>query len=342
MRWLRRIVQRLRESGQEHDHALPSGVGTLAAGNPDSETPEAFGRTASFVALLSSTTRVRVWDSGEESRQAPHVLAEVVDPAALDRLRAILERVVSANSHRMSYAAVVLELVAADASRLASIDVLDSARVRWTGWDCDAQVDPAILEWLDEHGVRGPLASYREVQAMYAAWRRWHAAAPRCLREMPASSLHKALERRDLAPVMAALAADYPHPRALHLALLQWFGSGVGSWAEYPEYELFAELVLRACGVEAVCANIAAAELNVLQIEGAARLFVDANSPTKLPWRFLPGYRKVSRPQPTALVALPAELQARLVRHCVASEDADKRARAQALVVAGTSSDGGR
>ncbi|MBZ5712987.1 hypothetical protein [Nannocystis pusilla] len=153
MRWLRLFVQRLR--------GLPAASDQQIGGAAE----------VSFTTLLSLTTRVRVWHDGAngENRQDFRVHAVVEAPEPLERLRALLRAVETTGSLRMSCAAAVLELLAADGRRLATIDVLDSARVRWSGWESDRQADVELLRWLATHGVSGPLD----------AWLRWRSRASR-------------------------------------------------------------------------------------------------------------------------------------------------------------------
>lgn len=78
-----------------------------------------------------------------------------------------------------------------------------------------------------------------------------------------------------LAPFHAALDKELPSPDNQILALLSWYGSGLGPWSGYPIEEGFAALLLSDYPIAQIIHVITAQPLTSAEAEGAARYLAD-------------------------------------------------------------------
>ncbi len=150
----------------------------LTTTNPDDVTRLLTGTTPSQTAmdaLLARTIRVRVWSGGDVDEVASdaRLLADIVDQAAVDRLRSQLY-LHGPDSSPAANRGPVLELSGDDDERVALV-VLDGGRtLRWRGLATAPQrYGDALNRWLRDHAVPGP---YAEMMAYAMAYKRMLAA----------------------------------------------------------------------------------------------------------------------------------------------------------------------
>ena len=275
-------------------------------------------------ALLTETTRVRVWSGGAEDDLLPDAqcLADIDLPAALALFRALLVlagRAPQAPSTR----GPTLELLSAAGERVALLVLGRGQALRWKGLaDGWQHYDDGLNGWLEDHGVVQPRAEYfadiRDHKRWLAASDDWYDATPAELSAIVCNDLYAACARGDLRPALAALAMARPKVIDQMRALLRWFGSGVSTWNDFPAYELCAEVLLRTFPWDALLAVVAADTLDDRQLDGATRLLVAAeHAPVFPPWT--PRLRIV-RPPSVAPIAVPVAAYVRIVAHCRSSE----------------------
>jgi hypothetical protein len=187
--------------------------------------------------------------------------------------------------------------------------------VRCNLWPSDAPlVDAeAFLKWFDERNIPGPREEYVAGLERDKKWqsdeRKWIDAMPEALK--PLWPTAKRSFNPDLAPLREALAKQIPERDARILALFSWFGCGEGPWSGFPSYESVAEKLLLGFPSAELLAAVEGKELTATQTEGVARLFAGNDFPSD------------------DLRLLSADLRARLLRHSLATGDADKRGRAR-------------
>jgi hypothetical protein len=190
--------------------------------------------------------------------------------------------------------------------------------MRWKGpwsWSDVAFADPeGFMAWLADHGVTLYLDMEAEAQARQreqeAQRTRWLAATPACLRERL-----DALEGGALggpAPGSPRVQAAITELRAtgdtsaVVIALLRWFGSGVGVWSGYPTYESVPEALLVTLGTSQILEGITGRELDAATLSGLARYFGS--------WE----HRKERRAE---MRSVPEALRDKLVAHVRANFD---------------------
>jgi hypothetical protein len=117
-----------------------------------------------------------------------------------------------------------------------------------------------------------------------------------------------------MAPFQTALANEFPSSGDQILALLSWYGSGLGPWSGYPSYESFAAYLLDTYPITAIIGATTAQPLTPAQEEGAARyLAADIN---------IYGDTQAAR-------MLPASLKQEFINRALESGDQDKILRAE-------------
>lgn len=224
--------------------------------------------------LLTKTTRVRVLAGGVAHDRAlgNQVLLECTDKAALVHFRAALT--IIDNAPAIHYAGVgdqAIELYAGT-MLLATFGLHHGHSVRWATWAYDAILRDGgvLLGWLAAQGVTEPLEQWQNNQ-LQSAIRRWRAAMPSCLQPF-----WSRMERCEVpvTEVRSTLIRAIPDASTRILALLTWFGSGVGLWSYYPQYEQIAEALLCAEQTEVLITTLEtnASSLTAAQIDGTARL----------------------------------------------------------------------
>ena len=203
----------------------------------------------------------------------------------------------------------------ADGEKIGQITNHHARMVRCCRWKSDARlVDAeAFLKWFDDRNIPGPREEYQagleRDKERQVHERKWVDGMPEALRPLwPRASLS------NLAPLRRALAEQIPEKKVRILALFSWYGSGAGPWSGYTSYENIAQEMLLDYSTSELLAAIGREELTERQTEGVARLFGG--------WTF-------SVVRPDDLRSLPADLRARLLEHCLASADEDKRGRAR-------------
>jgi hypothetical protein len=255
----------------------------------------------------------------ESPRQGAKVLFESAERRDLDALKSAL-KVESPEQflHCMCDGTPALVLFA-KGEKIGQITNHHAKLIRCSLWKSDATlVDAeALLKWFDDRKVPGPRKEYelglKLQKEANEAERKWLAAMPPALRPHWATSKRSIPFEPDLAPLRKALEAQVADKNERILALFSWYGSGRGPWSGFPAYEDIAEKLLLDYRTPELLAAVEGKELNRTQIEGVARLFGG--------WTF-------SQHRPNDLKLLPPKLKTQLLKHSQASDDEDKRARA--------------
>lgn len=149
---------------------------------------------------------------------------------------------------------------------------------------------------------------------------RWRSGAPPCVQALPEETWMECesdgtAEAERLRPVVERA---YPRAEARALALLTWYGSGLGPWTGAPAYESVAARLLVAVPRDALLAALAgAAELSTEQLEGASRFFA---------------MERWLRRSSAAAPRLPDALRLRLWAHMQAASRLENHVRARAVL----------
>jgi hypothetical protein len=117
-----------------------------------------------------------------------------------------------------------------------------------------------------------------------------------------------------MAPFLTTLVHDYPATDDQILALLSWYGSGLGPWSGFPSYEEFASHLLDTYPVSEIIDAITTRPLTPAESEGAAR--------------YLAGDIRLYGDAPASQL-LPASLKQEFIARALASGDQDKILRAE-------------
>jgi hypothetical protein len=146
------------------------------------------------------------------------------------------------------------------------------------------------------------------MQAQYAQdqadRRRWVAAMPSSVRIIGDGDWTTE-HGPDLQRLERALAGEFPQRPARILALLGWYGSGVGRWSGYPVYEELPDQLLHHYPTREIIQAMQSASLTEAQTEGAARFLADYN-----------------RPRSSELASMPQALRSRLLTQALKTKDA--------------------
>ncbi|HSF81475.1 MAG TPA: hypothetical protein VLA49_09590 [Anaerolineales bacterium] len=292
--------------------------------------------------LIEKVTRARILAGGVSQGKAlgDEVLLDVADPQAVIALRECLTIVEDERTfgHCMCLGDQALELYAGE-QLAATIGLHHGRSIRWEAWKYDALLKDGLrlLAWMAEQGLTSPLEAFQEAQlreyVQRQALARWQQAMPACLypfaEQMLATSggmasfiplAHQGQPGRieevtaKLAPLLEVLAVAYPQVEARILALLQWYGSGLGPWSGFPAYESVAEGLLLAFPLDQLLAALTHPQLAPAQLEGAARFFA--------------GY-DFSKYRAAEIKLLPADLKQQLLEHSFKTEDDDRIQRAK-------------
>jgi hypothetical protein len=146
----------------------------------------------------------------------------------------------------------------------------------------------------------------RRAEEYRRAEMRWHRAMPECL--VPFLDRMELPSRQDdMGPVQDALRSAYPDRHERILAVLKWYGSGMGPWSGYPAYEGYAERILDTFVRSHIVRALQRRWVTAAHLEGAARYFACSASSD----------RGADAPIPPAVGRL-------LLEHCRAGGDEDK------------------
>jgi len=300
---------------------------------------------AALTAMLDRTASVRVL-AGGISRGTPvgdHVLLTIDGTGDLEELFETLEVIDGSSGHCMCLGDPTLELRGLDGARIAALGVHHGQGIRWSGWKDDARLLDGVrlLEWLDAHGVDGPLAAHREAEragrARQAAWQRWQSRMPEPLRAWSPERWQAMVQRNDVRDALDALSSSHADDLDTIKALFDWFGAGHGPWTAFPSYEQLPELLLLAFPLDALVRAAEDPGLSDDGLEGAARLFAghvmatggSANHPplSAMLVRDQAIFVPARKAQPLDVV--PRTLLTRLRRYATRFDDEDKIARAR-------------
>jgi hypothetical protein len=301
-------------------------VSTLAAGlallvamslAPAAPPPDADDvRPADLAQLIDKADKVVVLES---PRQGAKVLFESAARSDLDALKSALKvQRPERPLHCMCDGTPALALYA-KGEKIGQITNHHAKLIRCNLWKSDATLADAeaLLKWFDERKVAGPRKEYelglKLQKEAGEAEKKWLAAMPPALQPHWAAVKQSGPFVPDLAPLRKALEAQVSNKGERVLALFAWYGSGRGPWSGFPAYEAVAEKMLLDYPTPDLLAAVAGKELSPAQTEGVARLFGG--------WTF-------SQLRPDDLKQLPPKLKAQLLKHAQASDDEDKRARA--------------
>lgn len=311
--------------------------------------------------LFGKVTRARVLDGGVLKGKAlgSGVLLEVSDADELASLRGRMSIIEDRNTfcHCLCLGDQALEFYAGR-RRKAIIGLHHGRSLRWDGyWRYDALLSDGrgLLNWLADRGVEGPLAAYEESERRAEEYRQatlnWRRSMPRCLRpfwdsgemqvpDVTAFVTYQELQKsspgapaadsnNSLAPLLKALAREYPDETARLLALFQWFGSGEGKWSGFPSYESVAEMLLLTFPTGRLVAALTAGPLTGEHMSGGP-LTGGPLTPAHLEGaaRYFSGYWFNTSKQEDA-AEVPPELKKKLFSHCLESSDQYKLRRAQ-------------
>jgi len=180
-------------------------------------------------------------------------------------------------------------------------------------WDSNARLlnPEKWLKWFDDRKIARPMtdAELQKFQEQDERNRkRWISAMPKGLEAIWKDSLGPFGEVNTVA-LAKALSESIPRNEDQILALLRWFGSGVGPWSQFPSYELAAEKLLLEYPIAEIVSAIENKNLSPEQIEGAARLLAG------------PGF---SRKYPKGLEQVPDNLKRSLWDHVKNTGDEEK------------------
>jgi hypothetical protein len=205
---------------------------------------------------------------------------------------------------------------------LLSITSHDAELISCSMWESDALVSDAepLLKWFDERRIDGPRKEYerqkKETARFAKAVKRWQEEMPSSLKPYWSKMSESGSDAMliDKKPLLAALSKEYPSPSARILALLGWYGSGMGPWSGYPAYEGVAEELLLTYSTPELLLAVETHSLNEKQTQGAARLFGG--------WTF-------NNRRPDDRCLLSADLKAKLLAAAIKSGEKDNVDRAQ-------------
>jgi hypothetical protein len=295
--------------------------------------------------MLNKVTRVRMLEGGVSGDKplGEKALLDVADSesiAALCDCLAIVEDR-STFGHCMCLGDYALQFYAGRRI-IATIGLHHGRSIRWNAWKHDALLRDGrrLLTWLADQGAAAPLETYeqdlRRAEEYRQAALRWQQAMPACLRPywdwmrvhggdmvtfVPASLEGQDRPRQvedatgEVTQLLHALEAEHPEPESRILALLKWYGSGMGPWSGFPSYEIVAERLLLEFATEQLVTALACHPLASAHLEGAAR--------------YLCGYQ-FNTYKPGETQQIPQELRERLLTHSLGSSDEDRIRRAKA------------
>jgi hypothetical protein len=264
---------------------------------------------ADLDAVVSGATSAVV-----RSVPAPNVWYETQDPADLDSLRDALRVGDGEMSHCVCHGTALFEF-GRDGERLGIVTLHHGKSLRWDPFFFNAPLAESdrILDWLTARGMTELIREREGMPLPSSARERWHAALPHALDSRWPSMSQSAgqVTWPEEAELMARAYAD-PVERAR--ILLEWFGHGEGPWSGYPVYEDVPEWCLLQLPLDVILDAAQTRPQTSSLREGTARLFAGLHFATQ---------RRAD------LKRIPTELKRTLLEHAVASQDENKRRRAQ-------------
>ena len=302
----------------------------------------------SLNAMLNRVTRVRMLDGGVSGDRplGEDVLLDVADSESIEMLRdslAIVEER-STFGHCMCLGDYALQFYAGRRN-IATIGLHHGRSIRWNAWKYDALLRDGqrLLTWLADQGAAAPLEAYEQDRRRAEEYRqaaiRWRQAMPACLQPywdqmrvsadgmvsfIPVSQRGEEGQQSqvedptgEVALLLDALEAEYPEPESRILALLKWYGCGMGPWSGFPSYEIVAERLLLVFPTDQLVTALTRYPLTPVHLEGAARYFC--------------GYQ-FNTYKPGEVQQIPQELKERLLTHSLKSSDEDRARRAKAAL----------
>ncbi|MCD5310489.1 hypothetical protein [Kineosporia babensis] len=268
--------------------------------------------------LVSSARLVRLSEVAQEG--AGTVEVDLSDPAERSSLRTALAIEGLSDFACMCMGDVRFELMDGAGRSLGSVSLHHGTTLRYEPFETDAVLvdGPALLSWLDRHGMPGPLRYVEQHQARQQVWAEqeadWVMAVPPALtgltdQMLAASRDGVMLSGERLGNVQAKLKQTYPDVVEGVLDLLAWHAAGSGRYSGYPLHEGIPELLLREVPIAHIITALQHPQAAAPHFAGAARHLIG--------WK--------SRPQQTRDIAqLPRELSERL--RSAAPADAQERA----------------
>ncbi|NMO17036.1 hypothetical protein HPC49_30205 [Pyxidicoccus fallax] len=252
-------------------------------------------------------------------KPTPGLPLDVRDTAAVAALRTCLAiREDAEGFHCMCIGDFALELHD-EQNLLAVLTMHHGVSIRWDRWTWDAALKdgPRLLDWFASVGLTKPREDAQEHrragEEAAAAEERWLAAMPACLRPLwriePGTGMVE-----DVGALRAPLAEAFPDVKMRILELFRWFGSGKGPWSGYPSYEGAAKTLLLDYPIPVLLSALEGRELSASELEGAARLFASG---------------EFGRQGRQERHLIPKALREQMLAQALASQDKDKRIRAQ-------------
>lgn len=268
--------------------------------------------------LIRSADRVVVTNGSDGEQQ---VLFESKDPRDIEELSAALKLEIP-KEWRLAVCADPTITLFSKGKEIARIGDVGGREVKTSVWSGNAVIgdQEKWLRWFDERGisvVRKERDHAIKTEKQYAADEaRWYAAMPRGAKEPFEKQLgyFSLPSFKDTSLMKAALEREYSEKGSRIRAVLQWYGSGAGSWSGYPAYEQIAGAFLFEFSTKEIIEALNFKEISAEHVEGAARHFAS--------WDF-----HERRPEDLKLIA--DSLRQRLLTHSLKSADEDKRERAK-------------
>ncbi|MBQ0896987.1 hypothetical protein KBX37_28520 [Micromonospora sp. U56] len=277
--------------------------------------------------VLRSAARVRVTDGGVSGVRVlgEDVLLEVAEPAAVRQLIRALAVEQTTDGYCMCHGDLAFEFFDRSGRLTAAVGFHHANYLRWSGWDGDAMLRDggAVLRWLAEQGVEGPLVQEEQRQwerhEQRLAEQRWRAAAPASVRDLldvavDAGSTDGLLPEGIHRLVAQRVEEAIPDPVERAGVMLAWYGSGTGRCSGFPVHEGLPEPALAETPIAHLVRALQAYPTDARIDAGAVR--------------HLCGW-KTRKHQARDIAKVPAELRVRLLTAARESGDDDKRRRAE-------------
>ena len=225
--------------------------------------------------------------SGRDGDQLERALL-IVDQSDLASLREAMRLAAGPGPHCMCSGD--MELTITGEGVFERITLHHGYTLRWPGaWEwCDvALADPdAFAKWLAERGVSRYLDEHAQRSSEHARRQveveRWITAVSAPIRTRVAALIDadyfalQAPAHPEVVAYVAALRGALGADEHVALALLRWYGSGVGRWSGFPVHETLPESMLEALGLARVLDAVMARPIDGDALSGLARYFAMA------------------------------------------------------------------
>lgn len=254
--------------------------------------------------LVEQCDRVRVYAGGEFDGKplSKTILSETSNPMLIHALKSALQIDTSPKcyEHDTCLGDPTIELLNGK-KRLAVLAYHHGKSLRWTkAWRFDAKLEDGyeLAQWLEMLNVPEPKialeAARKEERQSSSQLQAWILSTPVCLREHLIDSLGLASNLVALSPdpkslqglaprklqtnaqeakLVAVLNENYQSEKDAILALMQWYGTGTGSWSAYPAYEDIPARLLLLFPTKKILQALTASDVSPPEFEGAARFF---------------------------------------------------------------------